>query len=342
MMISNKRGFTLIELLVVVLIIGVLAAVALPQYQTAINKSRYAGLMPLAKSVKDAEEEVFMTKADYTAVLEDLSVMAGSIDENHANKATKGNVELEVVAGAGEGQDYVRTIDSRNPDNAFVMYFARSPKFPGEIHCEATKDNKRAEQLCKSYGPIAEEETGTEGTFKAYVLQGAEDRSAAQGGGNGGGGSVWNCENLNCTRETITGNEISCNGYYDDEDGYSYSCISQNSGTTILAWSCEGELSSDGGCEEFYHITNSNSHIVIPTSDNRLFHASDISCNAINFETGECGEYSIREAYEGDDEQGSAFASRSCDSSSYITSCEGYSEWSDIGGDWDIFGGLPS
>ena len=53
---QNKRGFTLIELLVVVLIIGILASVALPQYQLAVEKSRAAEAWVMLKAINEAEK----------------------------------------------------------------------------------------------------------------------------------------------------------------------------------------------------------------------------------------------------------------------------------------------
>ena len=56
------KGFTLIELLVVVLIIGILASVALPQYQKAVERSRQSEAWTTMKSINDAVKIYQMEK----------------------------------------------------------------------------------------------------------------------------------------------------------------------------------------------------------------------------------------------------------------------------------------
>jgi len=53
---QNNRAFTLIELLVVVLIIGILSAIALPQYEAAVEKSRAAEMWPILKHAEQMYE----------------------------------------------------------------------------------------------------------------------------------------------------------------------------------------------------------------------------------------------------------------------------------------------
>ena len=72
--INDVSGFTLIELLVVVLIIGILAAVALPQYQKAVARSYAAEAMINVKAILDAQHRFFLETGTYTTNLEDLDV----------------------------------------------------------------------------------------------------------------------------------------------------------------------------------------------------------------------------------------------------------------------------
>ena len=66
----------LIELLVVVLIIGILAAVALPQYQKAVEKSKSAQAVTMLKSVYQAAEEYYLANGTWPTSFEKLSVSA--------------------------------------------------------------------------------------------------------------------------------------------------------------------------------------------------------------------------------------------------------------------------
>lgn len=71
---KNNKAFTLIELLVVVLIIGILASVALPQYQKAVMKSRFSTLKNLTRSLADAEERFYLANNTYTPDIELLDI----------------------------------------------------------------------------------------------------------------------------------------------------------------------------------------------------------------------------------------------------------------------------
>ena len=71
---QNKQAFTLIELLVVMLIISILAAVALPQYQSSLIKSRYSSLKQLVKAATDAQEAYYLANGEYASDWDGLDI----------------------------------------------------------------------------------------------------------------------------------------------------------------------------------------------------------------------------------------------------------------------------
>ena len=67
-------GFTLIEVLVVVLIIGILAAVAVPQYEKAVWKARAAELRSVTRALATAQEAYFMANGTYPKSFDELDL----------------------------------------------------------------------------------------------------------------------------------------------------------------------------------------------------------------------------------------------------------------------------
>jgi len=70
----DKGAFTLIELLVVVLIIGILAAVAVPQYQKTVEKSQATQALSIMKMLVEAQKVYFLTNGQYATQFNELDI----------------------------------------------------------------------------------------------------------------------------------------------------------------------------------------------------------------------------------------------------------------------------
>ena len=99
-----KKGFTLIELLVVVLIIGILSAVALPQYEKAVWKSRTSQLYTSVRSLATAQESYFMANGAYAADFASLDIGFDGLNKKGStvlgstasNDSVRGNENFEL------------------------------------------------------------------------------------------------------------------------------------------------------------------------------------------------------------------------------------------------------
>ncbi len=135
-----KKAFTLIELLVVVLIIGILAAIALPQYRLAVANSRLTQLIILAESVKTAEESYYLANGAYTNDFNSLDISYPSNE----------NITIHLVLKSATSPDGVTIKDNRLP--GVMLYFGYAHTTYGDWankrRCYANKLEATANKLC--------------------------------------------------------------------------------------------------------------------------------------------------------------------------------------------------
>ena len=167
---QNKVGFTLIELLVVVLIIGILAAVALPQYQAAVDKAHLAGYLEFGASVQKAQDVYFLENGEYAKSLNDLDLgfdVSGlcstsnnnsawyawnckygfGLDNYDAGRGKRFHIYFCPSQAGKQNEDYNPCWN--NAESRITFYYNTHETYPDQVKC--TSSTTRGARLCGQF-----------------------------------------------------------------------------------------------------------------------------------------------------------------------------------------------
>jgi type IV pilus assembly protein PilE len=154
---KNTKGFTLIELLVAVLIIGILAAIALPQYNAAVLKSRLSTVMSNVAAISNSLDMHYLANGSYpanTVASLDISIAGCNIEGGGIIDCPTAIYDYHdsnspIIGGFLTGQRGLAYVQ-------YPAYYDDAKRNTRE--CWADKTNNIANKICKSLGGV---ENGT-------------------------------------------------------------------------------------------------------------------------------------------------------------------------------------
>ncbi|MGD2070859.1 MAG: prepilin-type N-terminal cleavage/methylation domain-containing protein [Gemmatimonadota bacterium] len=128
----DNKGFTLIELLIVVVIIGILAAIAIPKFSATREKAYYAALKSDLKNLSSQQEIYYSDNYSYTT----STTALGFVQSEGSNVA--------IGTGDNDGWAATATHDGLDTSEGCAIYYGTvaspptspsSPTAPGEVSC---------------------------------------------------------------------------------------------------------------------------------------------------------------------------------------------------------------
>ena len=168
---NNNKGFTLIELLVVVLILGILAAMAMPQYFKAVERSRMTEAVTLLANIAQSQQRKYMQINNYTENFRSLDVAPkDATGTSYCTKGTQpttgetayvdaavsnqkcgdGNGFIVVMKGKALNDGKARATRSGANDLQYAYSLERFYGGQGTL-CTAAADNVNGQELCADY-----------------------------------------------------------------------------------------------------------------------------------------------------------------------------------------------
>ncbi len=171
-----KRAFTLIELLVVVLIIGILAAIALPQYQKAVDKARMMNVIYTLRAMRDAQEVYYLANGEYATDFSQLDIDVPGGYKTNTNAYTRlynNGTKYFMWINDGKVQSiygYPAGFEEKAGLEQYLQHHDVNEHSPAGAFLSCVGRNERGYKVCQALGGVLRITSGDNDVNKHYTI----------------------------------------------------------------------------------------------------------------------------------------------------------------------------